>query len=90
MKLPPTNPRARWVETARKLRVVRRASLQFLDRWAIGHLLSDVSVLDRVAGDIHRAKASGSATHDAVTENAIADHANRDWSILYRGSVLDD
>ena len=67
------------METARKLRETRRACLLFLDQWAIGHLLNDASGLDRVAGDV-----------SSATEAAIADHANRDWSILYRGSVLDD
>jgi hypothetical protein len=68
-----------WVETARKLREVRRACLQFLDQWAIGHLLNDATWLDRVASDMRRR-----------AEAAIADPKNRDWSILYRGSVLDD
>ena len=27
---------------------------------------------------------------DAPTKSALDDFANRDWSILYRGSVLDD
>jgi hypothetical protein len=74
------------MDTARKLRLVRRTCLQFLDRWAIGHLLSDAPGLDRVAGDVHGSAHADSADADA----AIADPANRDWSILYRGSVLDD
>jgi hypothetical protein len=73
-------PEPQWVDTARRLREVRQACLQFLDRWAIGHLLSDAPALDRVAGDIRHAQ----------TEAAIADPANKDWSILYRGDVLDD
>jgi len=73
------HPEPQWLETARRLREVRYACLQFLDRWAIGHLLSDASALDRVAGDVQ-----------TQTDAAIADHANRDWTILYRGSVLDD
>jgi hypothetical protein len=75
----PQNPDPQWVDTARRLRQVRRACLLFLDRWAIGHLLTDDPALDRVAGDVQ-----------AQTDAAIADPANRDWSILYRGSVLDD
>jgi hypothetical protein len=74
-----TQSEPNWLETARRLRDVRKACLHFLDRWAIGHLLSDASALDRVAGDVH-----------TQTEAAIADPANRDWTILYRGSVLDD
>jgi hypothetical protein len=68
-----------WVDTAHRLRQVRQACLQFLDRWAIGHLLLDASALDRVAGDV-----------ETQTDAAIADPANHDWTILYRGSVLDD
>jgi hypothetical protein len=70
-----TRPEPEWVNTARKLREVRQACLQFLDRWAISHLVSDASALDRVAGDIQ--------AQDNKSEN-------RDWSFLYRGSVLDD
>jgi hypothetical protein len=58
------------VETAHQLRQVRRACLLFLDRWAIGRLMSP------------EMKSSIDA--------AIEDFSNRDWSILYRGSILDD
>jgi hypothetical protein len=68
-----------WIDAAQRLREVRKACLLFLDRWAIGHLLSDASTLDRVAGDVQ-----------AQTDAAIADPNNRDWTVLYRGSVLDD
>jgi hypothetical protein len=61
------------------LRSVRGACRLFLDRWAVAQLLSDAPALDRVAGDM-----------DAKAEAAIADPKNRDWSALYRGSVLDD
>jgi hypothetical protein len=74
-----TRPEPQWIDAARRLREVRNACLQFLDRWAIGHLLSDGSALDRVAGDVQ-----------ARTDAEIADPKNRDWSVLYRGSVLDD
>lgn len=69
-----------WIDAAKRLRDVRRACLQFLDRWAIGHLIADAPALDRVAGDVQQAQ----------TDAAIADHKNRDWTNLYRGSVLDD
>lgn len=68
-----------WVDAAQRLRQVRKACLTFLDRWAVARLLSDSPGIDRVMGDVH-----------ARMEAEIADHANRDWSILYRGSVLDD
>src|SRR5271165_2953044 len=77
---PVRSAQPQWVETARRLRDVRRACLNFLDRWAVGALLNDAPALDRVAIDIRQAR----------TEAAIADPANRDWSILYRGSLLDD
>lgn len=53
--------------------------MDFLDRWAVSQLTSDAPALDRFADDVH-----------ARTEAALADPANHDWSLLYRGSVLDD
>lgn len=75
----PQGPDPRWVDTAQRLRRVRGACLLFLDRWAVAQLLTDAPALDRVAGDL-----------DAQVEAAIADPDNRDWSVLYHGSVLDD
>jgi len=51
----------------------------FLDRWAVAQLLTDAPALDRVAYDL-----------ESQIEAAIADPKNRNWSVLYRGSVLDD
>lgn len=68
-----------WIHTAHRLRQVKRACMDFLDRWAVSQLTSDAPALDRFADDVH-----------ARTEAALADPANHDWSLLYRGSVLDD
>jgi hypothetical protein len=68
-----------WVTTAQKLRKVRGACLMFLDRWAVSQLLIDAPALDRVAYDV-----------ESQVEAAIADPKNKNWSVLYRGSVLDD
>jgi hypothetical protein len=65
--------------TAQRLRAVRRASLLFLDQWAVGKLYSSPSHVDRVAADVL-----------ARANAALADPDNHDWSLLYRGSVLDD
>jgi hypothetical protein len=66
----------------------------FLDRWAISQLVSDGSALDRVAGDMRSAaepeECAKECTMDSSVDSALADHSNHDWSILYRGSVLDD
>ncbi len=70
---------AGWVGTAHRLRKVREACLMFLDRWAVAQLLADAPALDRVADDL-----------ESQIEAAIADPKNRNWSVLYRGSVLDD
>jgi hypothetical protein len=78
------------VDTARKLRHVRRTCLLFLDRWAISQLVSDGSALDRVAGDMRYAAEAEECPKDSSVDSALADHSNHDWSILYRGSVLDD
>jgi len=68
-----------WVATAQRLRKVRGACLTFLDRWAVAQLLTDAPALDRVAYDL-----------ESQIEAAIADPTNKNWSVLYRGSVLDD
>jgi hypothetical protein len=68
-----------WLLTAHRLREVRHACLDFLDRWAVNQLTSDAPAFDRFAADVH-----------ARTEAALADPDNHDWSLLYRGSVLDD
>jgi hypothetical protein len=78
-------PGAQWLATARKLRQVRKASLQFLDRWAISHLLSDDPALDRVVEDIDT-----QAVQAKTADSHIRGPEDNDWSYLYRGSVLDD
>jgi len=68
-----------WVDVAQRLRVVRRACRVFLDRWAVARLLDDSSAVRRVAEDVAK-----------KSDAEIADPHNRNWSILYRGSILDD
>jgi hypothetical protein len=76
------------VQLAQRLRAVRRAGKQFLKLHAVQHGAADVHVLvDDLFGPHH--------SHDeqpdpAPAETALADPANHDWSLLYRGSVLDD
>jgi hypothetical protein len=73
------SPQPHWVSAAHRLREVRGACLMFLDRWAVTQLLTDASALDRVVYDL-----------ESQAEAAIADPKNKNWSVLYRGSVLDD
>ena len=63
------------IETAKSLRQVRRMQQQFLLRWAL-----------------ERAKQNrlSDQTLDCDHPDPIADPTNRDWRMLYRGSVLDD
>ncbi len=68
-----------WISAAKRLRKVRGACLTFLDRWAVSQLLSDAPALDRVAYDL-----------ESRAQAEIADPKNKNWSVLYRGSVLDD
>ncbi|MGA2582308.1 MAG: hypothetical protein ABSG31_03445 [Tepidisphaeraceae bacterium] len=75
---PHMRPPAQWISAAQRLRVVRSACTLFLDRWAAHEVVS--AALDRVADGVER----------AAIEAAIADPHNRDWSLLYRGSILDD
>jgi hypothetical protein len=74
---PIDSPRARWICAAQRLRAVRTASRIFLDCWVASRLRDHAPGVERVAADISAAK-------------ALADPANHDWSLLYRGSILDD
>ena len=67
------------VTTAKRLRSVRQASKHFLTLWALDRVHRQPQRLDRMAADVAQS-----------AEQAIADPHNHDWSILYRGSVLDD
>jgi hypothetical protein len=70
--------------TAQRLRQVKEAYRNFLTMAVLEHMTADPSVMARVAKDI-RAQRQRQA-EDA----ALADPHNHDWSLLYRGSVLDD
>lgn len=61
--------------TAERLRAVKQASQHFLTLWALDHLLTHQRPMNVLATQL---------------EVAIADPDNRDWSLLYRGGVLDD
>ena len=63
------------VSAAERLRAVRQASRHFLTLWALESLVAQARGLDRMAVDLDR---------------RTADPYNRDWSLLYRGSILDD
>ena len=68
--------------TAERLRIVKNASQHFLTLWALDHLLSRPSAIKRLQTNVKK----GSPAIDA----ALSDPLNHDWSLLYRGSVLDD
>ena len=61
--------------TAERLRVVKQAYQHFLTLWALDRLMTKPKAADRMHADIER---------------AVEDPHNHDWSLLYRGSVLDD
>ncbi len=60
--------------TAERLRVVKQACQHFLALWATDRMWAPVMGIPE----------------SASTDDPIADPMNRDWSLLYRGSVLDD
>ncbi len=60
--------------TAQRLRQVKEATRQFLILWA------QDTARDRNAQDAETSQ----------IEAELADFKNHDWSLLYRGSVLDD
>jgi hypothetical protein len=72
---PPTRQLA---ATAHQLGLVRKACNAFLGR-GLADLLAEAGAVDRFAADL------------SETDRAnLADPQNHDWSLLYRGSVLDD
>jgi hypothetical protein len=66
--------------TVQRLRMVRQARSRFLSLWAMECVRRRSQGLEHLAADLSRAR----------SERAAADPYNRDWSLLYRGSVLDD
>jgi hypothetical protein len=60
---------------AERLRVVKKSYEHFLALWALDRLMTKAVAIDRFRADI---------------EQAIENPHNRDWSVLYRGSILDD
>ena len=65
--------------TARRLQEVKQAYRDFLALWSLERMTADVEIMARVADDVRRQH-----------EDALANPLDRDWSLLYRGSVLDD
>lgn len=67
------------VEAAETLRQVRKAQEHFLACWALDVLLDRAKPLQRLDRDVRTACA-----------DPLDDPHNKNWSLLYRGSVLDD
>ena len=67
-------------DTAHRLRQVKNATRQFLALYALE------TAQERVRDEAHGAQAAS----PAELESAVCDFNNHDWSLLYRGSVLDD
>ena len=70
-------PMSELAKTAERLREVKQAYHHFLTLWALDRLMSRPHAVDRFHADVEQAA-------------AIEDPHNHDWSLLYRGSVLDD
>ena len=66
------------VATAHRLSLVRNACNAFLGQ-GLADLLAEAGAVDRLCADL-----------SANDRAKLADHQNHDWSLLYRGSVLDD
>ena len=64
---------------ARNLREVKEAYRNFLVLWALDRMIADSDAMARVAADLRR-----------QADQALADPHDHNWSLLYRGSVLDD
>jgi hypothetical protein len=61
--------------TAERLRKVRQAHKHFLSLWALDCLMQQQKPLEKMTQDVNR---------------SIKTAERRDWSMLYRGSILDD
>lgn len=61
-------------DTAQRLRAVKTATRQFLSLWAMN------DPRDRI----------GENEAEVQAEAELADFHSHDWSLMYRGSVLDD
>lgn len=66
--------------TAERLRVVKQAYQHFLTLWAMDRMMARPAAADRFRADIEQ----------SAIQRAVDDPHNHDWSLLYRGSVLDD
>jgi curved DNA-binding protein CbpA len=64
---------------AKSLREVKEAYRNFLVLWALDRLAGSPEAMARVAADMQR-----------QSDQALADPYDHNWSLLYRGSVLDD
>ena len=69
---------------AQQLRQVRQASRDFLVLWAFEQLMNDRHAVARMSSDVDEV-----GRNDELN-SALADPSDHNWSILYRGSVLDD
>jgi hypothetical protein len=67
--------------TARRLRQVKEAYRNFLLLGALERMAADPSAMAKVERDVSTCEAD---------DAALADPHNHDWSLMYRGSVLDD
>jgi hypothetical protein len=85
----PQKSSPQWLSVAQRLASVRQACLGFLDQWADSRLSSGASGIDRIAADISRERAEIAGFEPEMLDSGN-DNENRDWSVLYRGSVLDD
>jgi len=70
------------VATAERLRQVKNAYGHFLAMWALERLLAKPAAISRFHTDIIAA--------EETSETELENPYNHNWSLLYRGSVLDD
>jgi hypothetical protein len=76
---------------ARRLQRVRMACRRFMLLWAMSppKVRQDLALENALNNEADNAPDATSDEAEALLR-AISDPSNRDWSLLYRGSVLDD
>ena len=73
---------------AERLRTVRTACRRFLMLWAMSPAKGSPD--GTINNPSHGGATGGVADDPEALLRAMSDPQNRDWSLLYRGSVLDD
>ena len=66
---------------------MRDACKLFVDLWVLSQLADKSPKIDWLAADLEHCREALAASPDL---SGLADPGNHDWTLLYRGNILDD